>query len=153
MSESYMKMWSYWLRSDVWELFQDVIILTIYVIIVTGVKPVEYDPKYPVVIAKLRKNQSLKFSAIAKKGLGKMHAKWSPASGIVFTYEPVLRLNFEMLEKLSQEQKSNWVALCPPGVLKFNEVGSPQLKTSAQACKLHIFPMYLCVHQSMKLWE
>ena len=34
--------------------------------------PVEYDPDYPVVIAKLKRNQSLKFTAIAKKGLGKV---------------------------------------------------------------------------------
>lgn len=85
-------------------------------------KPVEYDPDYPVVIAKLRKNQSLKFTAIAKKGLGKMHAKWSPASGIVFTYEPVIKLNFEKLEQLTLEQRRKWTESCPPGVLKFNEV-------------------------------
>uniref|UniRef100_A0A6T8P182 DNA-directed RNA polymerase RpoA/D/Rpb3-type domain-containing protein n=1 Tax=Hemiselmis andersenii TaxID=464988 RepID=A0A6T8P182_HEMAN len=87
-----------------------------------GVKPVEYDPDHPVVIAKLRKNQSLKFTAIAKKGLGRMHAKWSPASGIVFTYDPVLKLNFDKLEKLSADQRRQWVEACPPGVLKFNEV-------------------------------
>jgi DNA-directed RNA polymerase II subunit RPB3 len=87
-----------------------------------GVKPVEYDPDYPVVIAKLRKNQSIKLTAIAKKGLGKMHAKWSPASGIVFTYEPVIRLNFEKLEKLTADQRRQWVEVCPPGMLRFNEV-------------------------------
>jgi DNA-directed RNA polymerase II subunit RPB3 len=93
--------------------------------ILAGVKPVEYDPEYPVVIAKLRKNQSLKLTAIAKKGLGKMHAKWSPASGILFTYEPVIRFNFEKLEKLTADQRRQWVEACPPGMLRFNEVFIP----------------------------
>ena len=27
-----------------------------------------------------------------------MHSKWSPATGVVFTYEPVVQLNYEKLE-------------------------------------------------------
>ncbi|KAJ1493318.1 DNA-directed RNA polymerase [Baffinella frigidus] len=87
-----------------------------------GVMPVEYDPDYPVVIAKLKRNQALKFTAIAKKGLGKMHSKWSPASGVVFTYEPVVQLNYEKLEGLTVEERKMWVESCPPGLLQFNDI-------------------------------
>jgi len=86
------------------------------------VKPVEYDPDYPVVIAKLKKNQTLKLTAIAKKGFGKMHSKWSPASGVTFTYEPVVRLHHEKLEELTAAQRKEWVEMCPPGLLKFNDL-------------------------------
>jgi len=89
-----------------------------------GVLPVEYDPFMPVVIAKLHKNQHLKLTAIAKKGVGKMHSKWSPASGVVFTYEPDVQLNYEKLEGLSAVERKQWVEVCPPGLLRFNEVTS-----------------------------
>ncbi|EKX53751.1 hypothetical protein GUITHDRAFT_100722 [Guillardia theta CCMP2712] len=87
-----------------------------------GVKPVEYDPEYPVVIAKLKRNQAIKLTAIAKKGVGKMHSKWSPASGVYFTYEPVVTINYERMEGLSAQQRKTWVEACPPGILRFNEM-------------------------------
>ena len=43
-----------------------------------GVLPVEYDPFYPVVIAKLHKNQHLKLTAIAKTIVSKRSARKTP---------------------------------------------------------------------------
>ena len=91
-----------------------------------GVAPVEYDPAWPIVIAKLKKNQSLKLTAIAKKGLGKMHSKWSPASGVVFQYEPEVRLNYDKLEIIRNDSSlgihaiKRWVESCPEGLLRWN---------------------------------
>jgi len=87
---------------------------------------VEYDPKWPIVIAKLKKNQSLKLTAIAKKGLGKMHSKWSPASGVVFQYEPVVVLNHDKLEEIKKDPKlgnaslQKWVTDCPEGLVRWD---------------------------------
>jgi len=74
-----------------------------------------------ILIVKLRKGQQLKLTAIAKKGVGKEHAKWSPTCGVTYQFTPDIRLNQNKLDELNDLQKLEWVHSCPSKVYKLDE--------------------------------
>ena len=75
-----------------------------------------------ITIAKLAKNQTLDFELIAKKGIGKIHAKWSPVATCTMRKQPIVELDQEKITKnLTEEQRRTLVSKCPRKVFAFNE--------------------------------
>ena len=53
----------------------------------------------PITLVKIARNQSVEFECIAKKGIGKVHAKWSPVSTCIMRKQPIVELDQEKLNK------------------------------------------------------
>lgn len=80
----------------------------------------EEDEDTHVLIVKLGRNQELQLEAIARKGVGKEHAKWSPVAVATFLQVPQIRLDEDQVAELGEEQRQEFVRSCPRDVYKFN---------------------------------
>ena len=87
-----------------------------------------------VVICKLGKNQGIDLVAIARKGVGKEHAKWSPVAVATFQYEPEIELNVALLDNLSELEKKGIEKSCPKGVFNYDERHRMLAVEDAGAC-------------------
>lgn len=69
---------------------------------VTQLSPASYfdeiEQELPAItIVKLAKNQILDFELVAKKGIGKIHAKWSPVATCTMRKEPIVEIDHDKL--------------------------------------------------------
>eukprot|EP01087_Luapelamoeba_hula_P003022 TRINITY_DN12854_c0_g1_i1.p1 TRINITY_DN12854_c0_g1~~TRINITY_DN12854_c0_g1_i1.p1 ORF type:complete len:307 (+),score=51.07 TRINITY_DN12854_c0_g1_i1:56-976(+) len=94
-----------------------------------------------ILIAKLRKGQEIKLKAIAKKGVGKEHAKWQPTCGTAYQFEPDIRINEARLDELDARSKEEWALSCPTKVYSYDkhantvDIEDPMKCTYCVECK------------------
>eukprot|EP01102_Stenamoeba_stenopodia_P010984 TRINITY_DN3353_c0_g1_i3.p1 TRINITY_DN3353_c0_g1~~TRINITY_DN3353_c0_g1_i3.p1 ORF type:complete len:329 (-),score=68.37 TRINITY_DN3353_c0_g1_i3:379-1365(-) len=87
-----------------------------------------------ILIVRMRKGQELKLRAIAKKGVGKEHAKWSPSCGTVYQFDPDIHINYDVMDQLEEQEKIEWVNSCPTKVYRYNEDNQQVEIENARAC-------------------
>lgn len=78
-----------------------------------------------IIIAKMKKDQSLKMVCKAKKGIPKYHAKFMPVATCVMNYEPIVTVNQDVAnapapEGLSLDEKIEFVQACPRKVFELD---------------------------------
>eukprot|EP01138_Halocafeteria_seosinensis_P010258 gb/GECG01010476.1/.p1 GENE.gb/GECG01010476.1/~~gb/GECG01010476.1/.p1 ORF type:complete len:356 (+),score=41.24 gb/GECG01010476.1/:1-1068(+) len=85
----------------------------------TAEEQILHDSDGGIVLCKLGPRQKLKVECIAQLGTGKIHSKFSPVCTACLQYEPDIRLNHELLEHLTAEEKSRFVNDCQPEVFEY----------------------------------
>lgn len=53
----------------------------------------------PILVVKLSRNQQVDFNLIAKKGMGKMHSKWSPVATCIMRKIPSIKLDHDKIQQ------------------------------------------------------
>lgn len=62
---------------------------------------------------------------VARKGIGKTHAKWSPVSTCTMRKEPIVEIDQDKINReLDIPFRKQFVQSCPRNVFKFNELRS-----------------------------
>lgn len=75
-----------------------------------------------ILLVKMRKGQELRLKAVARKGIGKDHAKWIPTSMAVFLYVPEIEIDRSIVAEMTSDEKDAWVDSCPTRVFAHNKI-------------------------------
>lgn len=115
---------------------------------ISSVFPVLYEDdqgreEHPILIMKLSKNQILDMDLVAKKGIAKVHAKWSPVATCQMRKEPTVEIDQDKINgggvgSLDIEKRKEFVNTCPRKVYRFNELRNAVEIEDADKCILCI---------------
>lgn len=73
-----------------------------------------------VAIVKMGPGQKLKLRCIARLGIAKEHAKWSPVAVATYRFWPDIYINDEQMATLTMDQKQELVDTCPDRILELD---------------------------------
>ncbi|KAL7568735.1 hypothetical protein ACA910_021728 [Epithemia clementina (nom. ined.)] len=75
-----------------------------------------------IAIVKMGPGQKLKIKAVARTGILKEHAKWSPVAVASYRLWPDIQINHEQVALLTMEQKQSLVQACPDRILELDDI-------------------------------
>lgn len=88
---------------------------------------------------------------VAKKGTGKIHAKWSPVATCQMRKEPTVWIDGDKINKdLTIEKRKEFVGTCPRGVYRFNEMRNAVEIEDADKCILCIECIRFCEGEKLE---
>lgn len=73
-----------------------------------------------IILAKLKKDQHLKMTCHARKGIPKYHSKFAPTATTLYQYQPIIRLEREDIDSLTLDQKVDFIQACPRKVFEMD---------------------------------
>jgi len=82
----------------------------------------EFSHVYGIPIVKLKKNQQLKATMVARRGCGKAHAKYNPTATVTFECQPKVTINSEVERKIPLKDKHALMAEIPPRFLDLDDM-------------------------------
>lgn len=74
-----------------------------------------------IILLKLGSGQQIKFTATAKLGIAKEHAKWAPVAAVSYMFEPIITLNPAVMDTLTSDQKQQFIKSCPTQVYEYDD--------------------------------
>lgn len=98
------------------------------------VKPIPTPGADGIMIVKLGHGQRVHIEAKARKGIGKLHAKWSPAVAAYYHDVPHVAIRDHLLNELSADMREAFAKCCPSGVFKYNPVSERVEVVDAKKC-------------------
>ena len=79
----------------------------------------------------------MNFRLLARKGIGRQHAKWSPVATCIMYKDPIVKIDDDRInQKLTKEQRKEFVKCCPRKVFNFDELKNVVEVESADKCNL-----------------
>lgn len=73
-----------------------------------------------IILAKLKKDQQLKFEMTARKGIPKYHAKFMPVATTIYQFEPIIKLDRESVDSLNLDDRIDFIQTCPRKVFELD---------------------------------
>jgi len=73
-----------------------------------------------IILAKMKKDNHLRMTCLARKGIAKYHSKWMPCATTIYQYQPRIDLNREMVDSLTLDEKIDFVQACPRKVFNLD---------------------------------
>jgi DNA-directed RNA polymerase II subunit RPB3 len=102
-----------------------------------GIVPMNYTLPHEddqILIVKLGKNQQINLRCVARKGIGKEHAKWIPCAVATFRLDPEITIDQEDMKQLSEKEKLDFVSSCPKKVFEYDGLARSVKVSKPAAC-------------------